>query len=455
MCFSFCLARLHPTFYETYSYYLCYRFDKKPDEGLRLYESRFLVVIRAASLDEHTFIKGLCKASMKRLQYETNLKLHESGQIEETSCECVAGSGITAHCKHVAMVLYAVEHMVREKVMIKHQMPTEKLQKFHVPKKVFASTPIKTSKLSMKRNIDNIIFSPCTMKIDKEEYNKRFRSLVTNYSSSSMPMKQLYEPANPFAVEWDHCYCNVSNETKLLQSFNLISISPEEATAIELETRGQASNTKWRNHREVRITASKFHTICHLKGSSQEKFASQIINPNKFTSKATNHGIIHEKVALQQYMKETDLQVHECGLFISLERSYLAASPDGLLGDETTVEIKCPYSSRNQKITNVTVPYLVQDDEQLKLKKGTPCYYQVQGQMYCTNRKFCNVVVFTFKEIKVIFVERDDDFINEMLQKLDDFYEKILKKAILNKYIYKNYLEVIINKTVTYINVFI
>lgn len=381
---------------------------------------------------------------MKRLQYEVNVKLHASGQIEETSCECVAGSGITAHCKHVAMVLYAVDHMVREKIIIKYQVPTEKLQKFHVPRKVFSSTPLKTSKLPMKRNIDNIIFSPCTLKIPAIEYNNRFRSLVTNYVSSSMPIKQLYEPANPYAVEWDHCYSNVSTETKLLESLNLLSISPEQAAAIELETQGQANNPKWTNHREARITASKLHTICHLRSTNQEKFASQILNPHKFSSRATNHGIINEQVALQKYMEDMELQVNQCGLFISIARPYLGASPDGLLGDETTIEIKCPYSSRFKKITHVTVPYLVQDgNNSLKLKKGSPCYYQVQGQLYCTGRNYCNLIIFTFVDLKVIFVARDDDFINEMLTIIDAFYIQFFKKAILNKYVYKNYEQVI------------
>ncbi|CAH4034191.1 unnamed protein product [Pieris brassicae] len=84
----------------------------------------------------------------------------------------------------------------------------------------------------------------------------------------------------------------------------------------------------WSKHREVRITASKFHTICHLRSSNQESYACQFLCQQKFTSRSTNHGIIHEKVALQQYMEETNLQVFECGLFISSERPYLGASPD-------------------------------------------------------------------------------------------------------------------------------
>lgn len=36
-----------------------------------------------------------------------------------------------------------------------------------------------------------------------------------------------------------------------------------------------------------------------------------------------------------------------CGLYISETENYLAATPDGLVGENTILEIKCPYSARN------------------------------------------------------------------------------------------------------------
>lgn len=344
----------------------------------------------------------------------------------------------------MATVLYAVEHMVRDKIIIKYQTPTEKLQKFHVPRNVFTSTPKKTSQLPMKRALENTVFSPCTMEVNNEEYNKRFRSLVLNHRSN-MPIKQLYEPANPYGVEWDHWYCKENGEIKLLDSFDLITVSVEKAALIESETRGQMNNKNWKNHRLVRLTASKFHTICHLRGTNKENYASQMLSPRTFSSKATNHGIINEEVALQQYMEDTGLQVVKCGLFISTERPYLGASPDGLLGDETIIEIKCPYTCRHKQITPETVSYIVPGDREgeYKLKKETPYYYQIQGQMYCSGRKYCNLIIFTFKDMKVVFVDRDEEFINYMLEVLNKYYVDYFKKALFNKYLYKNYLETI------------
>ncbi|CAF4946338.1 unnamed protein product [Pieris macdunnoughi] len=39
-------------------------FHKKQVDGLQLYEARFLVVVRAATVGEYTFVKGLTRASI-------------------------------------------------------------------------------------------------------------------------------------------------------------------------------------------------------------------------------------------------------------------------------------------------------------------------------------------------------------------------------------------------------
>jgi hypothetical protein len=105
----------------------------------------------------------------------------------------------------------------------------------------------------------------------------------------------------------------------------------------------------------------------------------------------------------------------------------LAASPDDLAGDEVTLEIKCPYSARDKLIDHTTVLYLSAD--------GTLCanhnyVYQVQGQMFCTNRSVCHLAVFTLSDFKFIHVPRDDAFITEMIKRLDEFYSTYFKPAL-------------------------
>lgn len=48
-------------------------------------------------------------------------------------------------------------------------------------------------------------------------------------------------------------------------------------------------------------------------------------------------------------------------------------------------------------------------------------------------------VVYTFKDIILVKVSKDELFIQEMISKLLEFYESHFKLAILNKFFYKSY----------------
>lgn len=224
-----------------------------------------------------------------------------------------------------------------------------------------------------------------------------------------------------------------------MKKLKLFQITVEEIELVQLETIDQSSSMQWQELRKIRLTASKFHTICHLKPSSLEKFAEAYMDRQQVLCRATKHGIINEKVAITKYCRENDLIVLPCGLFIYKEKPYLAASPDGLLGDETIIEVKCPYASRFQNINSVSVPYLEHKNNVLCLKKTSPYYYQIQGQLLCTNRQWCNLLIFTYKELKVVYVTKDEEFIKVMVQKLDNFYHNYLKRVILQKHLYFNY----------------
>ena len=117
-----------------------------------------------------------------------------------------------------------------------------------------------------------------------------------------------------------------------------------------------------------------------------------------------------------------------------------AATPDRIIDSETLVEVKCPFSSRDKLISETTVPYLYRsDDGKLYLKENHDHFYQVQGQLFCTQRKLCKFVIYTFKGIEVIDIKCDEVFISKMLEKLNSFYLSHFKKAILDKYLYRNF----------------
>ncbi len=116
--------------------------------------------------------------------------------------------------------------------------------------------------------------------------------------------------------------------------------------------------------------------------------------------------------------------MEKCGLFVHPDFPFLGATPDGLFGDDSVIEVKCPYTGRNSKIVpGKMFPFLAQDGSAVVMKKSHKYYYQVMGQLAISKRKLCYFVVYTMIDFLVIEVNYEDEFFRaEMLPKLKSFY---------------------------------
>jgi len=100
--------------------------------GEALYKDKFLEYVRCCKKDDTFFFKGLVHAQMyKKVTYNVYLKIANDAVIEASHCECAAGEGGSAHCKHVIVVLLGIEQMVHEGNIILRQACTQQLQTFH------------------------------------------------------------------------------------------------------------------------------------------------------------------------------------------------------------------------------------------------------------------------------------------------------------------------------------
>lgn len=322
-----------------------------------MYEERFLLTARIAVDGNFTYIQGQCKAQMKKMFYVVNVKLNSDGSIEQSHCECAAGSGVEAHCKHVMVLLHGVEDMVRTKTMILYQVCTQKLMDFKRPRKVYFDSPKQAHKLPCRRS-RSVNYLPLKEEEMMEKYNDHIKNMVVSYGNTTMPLLQMVRPANPYAIENDHQYTQKNLNDEILTDLLLKNPTMEKLHDVERSTRNQNKCKEWHNHRSCRITASNFHAVIHSKPSTQKHLAQKIINPKPFISRPTAHGQMNKSVAIEKYCNMYDLTVESCGLFISETHPFLGASPDGLLGDETLIEVKCPYTARNMEINPVSVPYL-------------------------------------------------------------------------------------------------
>ena len=95
--------------------------------------------------------------------------------------------------------------------------------------------------------------------------------------------------------------------------------------------------------------------------------------------------------------------------FFTLDRPYLGASLDDIIGDDAIVEVTCPYAGRDLPISPGSKFKFLEFDngENICLKKSSVNYYEIQGQLSLSNRKFCYFVVFTFKDVFIQKIDMD------------------------------------------------
>lgn len=132
---------------------------------------------------------------------------------------------------------------------------------------------------------------------------------------------------------------------------------------------------------------------------------------------ATDYGTFHEKGAIQDYELETGCNVSPAE-FCKYE-DWLGATPDGYVGSDGRflIEVKCPYGLRNE------------ENPTFKTLKEQPHYYaQVQIELLCSGRRFCDFWQWTPKNYCLETVGVDADWLAENLPKLKAFHELFLSE---------------------------
>lgn len=201
-------------------------------------------------------------------------------------------------------------------------------------------------------------------------------------------------------------------------------------------TKEQSKSAEWKAERRCRLTASRFGEVCKsTERKDKVKLAESLISDNQFSNKAIRHGLQYEQAATEKFSNMLNLEVTKTGLHVSPQFPFLGATPDGLVGNDAILEIKCPYTIKDKVISQSTVPFL----DSSGLKKTHNYYFQVQGQLWCTNRLKCYFCVYTLADFRVFVIERDCTFIQDMLIKLIDFYYDYFKPTLLDKMVYRNY----------------
>ena len=252
-----------------------------------------------------------------------------------------------------------------------------------------------------------------------------------------MPVTQLFMPANPYALT-DHTLLK-SEEMLFLEREKILSITDDECNEIQLATIGQHSNNMWKKQRTLRLTSSTFGRICKSTSrTDHSRLAETMVSPQAFSGRAVGHGLQYESVAVQQFEAMYGA-TEKCGLFVCKHMPWLSASPDRILSSDALLEVKCPFTAKDKPITPTTVPYLKEKGNSLNLDRTHPYFYQVQGQLLCAGRKKCYFCVYTHKELKILEIVKDDEFISDMVPVLKNFFDNFFLPAVLQRYVYRGY----------------
>lgn len=194
---------------------------------------------------------------------------------------------------------------------------------------------------------------------------------------------------------------------------------------------------EWFTIRIGKVTASRVaDVIAKTKtgySATRDNYMAQLVcerltnqKGESFTNAAMQHGTDTEPLARAAYEALHDVLVDEVGFVPHPTIKMAGASPDGMVGDDGLIEIKCPNTATHIETL---------------LSQSVPGKYntQMQFQMACTGRQWCDFVSFDNRlpeelQLFVKRVPRDNVFIRlieaeivQFIAELDDKINKLMK----------------------------
>jgi putative phage-type endonuclease len=186
---------------------------------------------------------------------------------------------------------------------------------------------------------------------------------------------------------------------------------------------------EWFAERCGKITASRINDVMATlksgaEASTRKNYRAQLIAERltgkveeSYTNQAMKWGTETEPQARTAYELLKNEMVEQVGFVNHPSIKMAGCSPDGLVGTDGLVEIKCPNTATH--IDNL-------------IAKTIPSEYvnQVQWQMDCTGRAWCDFVSFDPRmpedmQIMVVRVMRDDAYIEKMKEAVIKFDQEI------------------------------
>ena len=377
-------------------------------------------------------IEGLVRSSMGDKSYAVNIAVDGCGNILNSSCLCYRGTWL---CSHVA----ATAIYVNKTGVSKTDLPNAWLVR---PKK--ASKAASSIKLADHFPISDKkkAYSAANRVPDEED----IRFFHENLKDCSLKWILGPEPVPIKKCELEPEYIEeilplfITDKERFVQK---CKVTREQIQWVASSTRLQRDSVLWGRLRRLRLTGSNFGKVldCYnrnaLSGTPYpESLFKSLRGEYKMDGKESiMWGQMHEETAIKAYVAKTKFRVDQIGLCL-FECGFLGSSPDGLVCacDELGVlEVKCPYKHRDFTVEEM-IEFTLGDKKDKKdfflkrdgsLNRQHGYWHQVQGEILAANVQWADFVVWTNKDLKIIRVNKDNDWSGN-ITKLSDFYINIL-----------------------------
>jgi putative phage-type endonuclease len=170
----------------------------------------------------------------------------------------------------------------------------------------------------------------------------------------------------------------------------------------------QQGTPAWFNARKGKLTASNFGAAAGVNPYvSRRKALKEAVGEVKWEGNldACLWGTRNEKNAIKDYMVRTGNVVQSKGFFTHPTYAWLGGSPDGLVGDEGMIEVKCPFV---KQVPHAEVP--------------AHYYCQVNGLLEILDRQWCDFISWTPTQMKIYRVWRDPLVFDYLLERYAVFF---------------------------------
>lgn len=145
-----------------------------------------------------------------------------------------------------------------------------------------------------------------------------------------------------------------------------------------------------------------------------------ILEESEYLSSAMQWGIDQEPYAISRFEQVSGLRVHSSQVWQQHgEHEFVGCTPDGLVGDDAVLEVKCPETDNH--IDNVFF------GSQVETYK-----WQLQGSMWVTGRSKCYFVSYdprTKLDISIHEIQADPEAISQIEERYHKFEQEVERCA--------------------------